>query len=160
MNVHRRDRAKQMTTQQQHYSSPTTWENSLSSNSNPNHPPPILLSKPAAAAMFLPYNMSSNYHASNSLMITSFSNSHEHLDDDDDDLVSPQIRDIRKKLGMEANFNLYQVGEFKGFRKQENDIDQSRVWKKREVLGLDLNLGTQIRDAKEDLDLELRLGSS
>ncbi|KAA8543346.1 hypothetical protein F0562_021159 [Nyssa sinensis] len=64
--------------------------------------------------------------------------------------LSPQRGDIRKKMSLGA---FHGLGELKGLTQE----DGFRVFKKREIVGLDLNMSL-LGDAKEDLDLELRLG--
>lgn len=155
MNVHRRDRAKQLT---QHSSSSSSSEinntPNLHSSPNPkpnlNHDHKLFLSpKPAAApaTTFLTY------------MGCTPNLNHVVSDQDDGLAVSPQIREIRKKLAVEANSR---NDQFKGLMKQDKN-DESRVHTKKnnQFLGLDLNMNstTGRRDGKEDLDLELRLGS-
>ncbi|XP_074326794.1 uncharacterized protein LOC141664739 [Apium graveolens] len=159
MNVHRRDRARQLT--QQHSSSSSSSEqlNTSSShlipsnpNPKPNHDYNLLLSPShtsSPATRFLTYmGCGSTPNFSNAVS-----------DQDDAVAVSPQIREIRKKLAVEANNR----NEFKGLMKQDgNNYDESRVHKKRDnqFLGLDLNMASSTsRDGKDDLDLELRLGS-
>lgn len=157
MNVHRRDRARQLT---QHSSSSSSSEintsSHLHSNPNPN------LNHDHNHNLFLsPSHTSSPTAAPTTRFLTymgcspNFNNAHS--DQDDGLVVSPQIREIRKKLAVEANNR----NEFKGPMKHEKNYDESRVHKKKnnQLLGLDLNMTSTGRDGKDDLDLELRLGS-
>ncbi|KAL1828996.1 hypothetical protein ACET3Z_007408 [Daucus carota] len=156
MNVHRRDRARQLT---QHSSSSSSSEINtaphLHSNPNPkpnlNHDHKLLFPSPstrtssakAPATRFLTYTGRARDFDDNVV-----------LDQD----VSPQIMEIRKKLAVEVN-NRNEV--VRGVVKQDKK-DEARVHNKEndhELLGLDLNMASTGHDGSEDLDLELRLGS-
>ncbi|KAK1374699.1 C2H2-type domain-containing protein [Heracleum sosnowskyi] len=161
MNVHRRDRAKQLT--QQHSSSSSSSEVNTSSHlhSNPNPKPNLnydynlFLSPSHTSSAAVP----ATRFLTNYMMGCSAPNFNNAVSDQDDGLaVSPQIREIRKKLAVEANNR----NEFKGtLMKQDKIYDESRVHKKKnnQLLGLDLNMTSTGRDGNDNLDLELRLGS-
>lgn len=151
MNVHRRDRAKQLT--QQHSSSSSSSEQLNSSShlpSNPNPKPnhdynlflsPSHTSSPAATRFLTYMGCSTTPNFNNAVS-----------DQDDGVAVSPQIREIRKKLAVEANNR----NEFKGLMKQDRNYDGKT---NNQLLGLDLNMASTGREGMDDLDLELRLGS-
>lgn len=140
MNVHRRDRAKLRL-------SPSLDCVSTNSNANPNF---SSSSSPSYAAKFIPYMTHGFSLPSSSSMdeakvpIVSHSPCDHH--------VTRARRDVGKNLNKRA---LLEVRELPVSTKR-ND---SRVWKKKEIVRLDLNMGL-FRDTKNDLDLELRLGLS
>ena len=70
-----------------------------------------------------------------------------------DPVSLPGGGDLRKKMNSEAFLGVRQL---KSFTQEE----ESRVFKKKEnIVRLDVGMGL-LRDANEDLDLELRLGYS
>ncbi|XP_073271767.1 transcriptional regulator SUPERMAN-like [Primulina huaijiensis] len=139
MNVHRRDRARMRL-------SPNSRDN-LNSNPNPN-PNPIFSSSSSwlvspAASNFSPYYSSP---ASASLS---------------KDLKVPLPHGVEHKHellnchGRDHGENNNNIGGILDFARRKD----CRVWKAKEFVKLDLNMGL-LKDSKEELDLELRLGYS
>lgn len=146
MNVHRRDRARMRLS--------PSWD---SPNPNPNPNPSFSLSStrslPSTAFKFLPHNMPC--HSTFTAVINSPSSASLHEEkvpvidhSSPRDVMALCRGDMGKK---NEGTNL----DFTGFTRMKD----SRVWKANELRRLDLNLGL-LQDAKEDLDLELRLGYS
>ncbi|CAK9140665.1 unnamed protein product [Ilex paraguariensis] len=152
MNIHRRDRARLR-------QSPS-WDcpNNPNPSPNPSPSPNPNFSSSSHAARFLPYMA---YSSSLTPSLTSFSSpSLASMDEEKMPLIAvsqhhpirPHDKNINKKPSKGAFVG---VGELTGFS-EENDY---RVWKKREIVSLDLEMGL-LPNGKEDLDLELRLGNS
>ncbi|KAL6978639.1 hypothetical protein U1Q18_020305 [Sarracenia purpurea var. burkii] len=164
MNVHRRERA-------QLRQSPSSWQSpdhfnfnpNPNPNTNPNPKPSFLsLSSSSPATRLIPHV---SYHSSltPSLLALSSQSSTSadeekmflklHSDQSQLDPARNRCGDLRKKLG---NGDFLGVRKLKSFRQE----DESRVLKKEGKIGrLELGMGL-LRDAEEDLDLELRLGFS
>ncbi|KAL3517671.1 hypothetical protein ACH5RR_020260 [Cinchona calisaya] len=145
MNVHRRDRAKMRLV-----SSPNSSSNIGLNNSNPKtktNPPDFVSSSccTSSAAKFLPYMTES------SSSFTDFSSEEKVA------LVSRSQCDHPAVVG--KNLNKRALLEDRELAVLKKMNDSSRVWKKKEMARLDLNMGL-FRNAKDDLDLELRLGLS
>ncbi|XP_059626851.1 transcriptional regulator SUPERMAN-like [Cornus florida] len=164
MNIHRREKAKLRLS--------PSWLDSPIANSSPN--PNLSLSLPPARSFLAPYLIcGSSLKKSPSLITNCFSSpsttsaSTKHVEKAVHsvcDALSPPRRDMRKKMNMGAFLGVGS-GDNKlksGFAQQ----DEFRVLKKRDIsssstivqLDLDLNIGLIQDAAKEDLDLELRLG--
>ena len=129
MNVHRRDRAKLRQSPSWDFPNP-----SPSPNPNPNF---------SSSSSFFPH-MSTHY-TSLTPSLASFSSPSSTTTNDQ------RVPLLSKNMGA----FLDQVGGFKGSIQEK----EPRVCKKKEFLGLDLDMGVH-EDSKEDLDLELRLGYS
>ncbi|XP_031262449.1 zinc finger protein 11-like [Pistacia vera] len=145
MNVHRRDRARlrQLPSPVVEFQNPK-----FNSNSNPN---PSFSSSSSPSSKFLPFPYSTKSLLSPSL--TSFSSSSSASTNEEKkrllectgrDALTPRWGDVSKKKNMKAEW----AGKLKGCA--------HKVSRKEEVISLDLEMG--LKDPKEVLDLELRLG--
>ncbi|CAI9781245.1 unnamed protein product [Fraxinus pennsylvanica] len=134
MNVHRRDRARMRLS--------PSWEYP---NSNPNPS----FSSTSSATRFSPYNVKSNTSLS-AFSSSAAPSTDQHLQRDD--VASLLEGNVDKNLKKGA---LLRVNDLTVFARS-NDPG---IWKAKELVKLDLNRGL-VQHAKEDLDLELRLGYS
>ncbi|XP_073136914.1 transcriptional regulator SUPERMAN-like [Henckelia pumila] len=140
MNVHRRDRARMRL-------SPNSWDNP---NSNPNpsfsssSSSSWLLSSPAASMISPNYYNTSPASASLSKALKAPALGVEHK------------HDLLNCHGGDLGESKKDVGGILEFARRKD----CRVWKPKEFVKLDLNMGTLLKDSNEELDLELRLGYS
>lgn len=131
MNVHRRDRARLRLS--------PSWD---SPNPNPNPKPSFALSSTPSTAKFVPYNLACH----SSFVISA---AEEKAVPANDRPGRDVVARCRGEMGKKNE----------GTRVDFTRRKDARVWKANELIRLDLNLGL-FQDANEDLDLELRLGSS
>ncbi|CAA3030675.1 transcriptional regulator SUPERMAN-like [Olea europaea subsp. europaea] len=146
MNVHRRDRARMRLS--------PSWEfpdsnSKTNSNPNPNPNPNPSFSSSSSATRFSPYNVKCNSS------LSAYSSSPTPATDrhlQRDEVATPLEGDMGKNLKKGA---LLRVNDLTGF----SSSNDPRIWRAKELVKLDLNRGL-VQHAKEDLDLELRLGYS
>ncbi|KAF8394308.1 hypothetical protein HHK36_020515 [Tetracentron sinense] len=156
MNVHRRDRARLR-------QSPPWDGQCLNLNLDPNPNPNLNVSSPSSSslsAMIPPFTYSfpsllSNSHTCLSLPSSASTDEAKmsKMPGTWHDPLSLKGADLTRMKSMK---DLFVVGELKGST-QEDEGDQ--VLKKGEIVRLGLDIGL-LRESKEDLDLELRLGYS
>ncbi|KAJ9182239.1 hypothetical protein P3X46_006256 [Hevea brasiliensis] len=143
MNVHRRDRARLRQSPPRDGQCPILNLN-VNPNPNPSLSPPFTSTLPSSAPPSLSALSSPSFAAS--------SETKKWAIDDSPFPLSPKNLDLTK-IGTGKAFS--GAEEFVGFTRE----DGCKFLKKAEVIRLDLEIGL-LSDAKEDLDLELRLGYS
>nr|GEV01729.1 transcriptional regulator SUPERMAN-like [Tanacetum cinerariifolium] len=155
MNVHRRDRARLRLSSPPLDYPPSPNPNPIPSpNLNPSN-----FASPPSSLLCLPYK---TFHASLFPLASPSSTMKSEEKQEMLQFVPNTARnflgEMTKKINMEGSFANINGGYYGNSIDQENE---SRVWKKRESVRLELDMGL-LKDGKFDmeLDLELRLGRS